>query len=113
MGLTPRTPHHYDEGFCNHEYTNPFKIMACNCIKTLPESLVDLLNQNEDKPEGFKVLDSKWEHILIYPQKSLYVNFLVRSTFQKKDGKESKPRTESYMVPFHFCPFCGNKYEDG
>lgn len=86
--------------------------MACNCINTLAETVVNELNQRESKPDGYKVLHTQWERMNSWPQRTLYANFFVKSSFRKKAGGESVPRNETFVLVFTFCPFCGKKYEE-
>ena len=83
----------------------------CNCIKTVPEKVVDYKTKKQNYPRGFKIVETSWEHSSIYPKARLYVNFIIQSTFTKVDGTESKPRNDTIAIFFTYCPFCGEKYE--
>lgn len=79
-------------------------------MNKIKQSIIEKANKNERNPEGYAITEADWEYKSWFPKVRLYVNFIIRSTFKKKDGNTSKPRNEHVSIYFAYCPFCGEKY---
>jgi hypothetical protein len=86
-------------------------VQDCDCVKSVENKVIDMINNQKDKYKDYKVINSEWEHCTIYPVQRLYCNYMIKYTFQKKDGSVSQPRNEHVRINFNYCPFCGKKYE--
>ena len=84
----------------------------CDCMKDTENKINEHLSARKTNPEGFEIVSSDCEYKSWYPKKRLYVNYIVKSTFKKKDGTTSKPKNEHISFYFTYCPFCGKKYEE-
>jgi len=87
----------------------------CDCIKKVAENIkTKVLADEAQKHNGFAIVSADWEHQSWFPQVRLYLNFIIKSTFTKKDGTTSKPRNGHVSIFFSYCPFCGKsiKKED-
>ena len=84
----------------------------CDCMKDSENKIKEHLSKRKTNPEGFEITKSYWEYKSWYPKVRLYVNYIVKSTFKKKDGTTSKPKNEHVIIYFTYCPFCGKKYDE-
>ncbi len=82
----------------------------CNCNKTVAESIQKHFTEKNAKTNGFTIISGEWEHESIFPNVQLYSNFIIKSTFTKKDGSTSKPVNHHASIFYTFCPFCGKKF---
>lgn len=88
------------------------RIMSgCNCIKDVTERLVKHKQENSTI-SGYNIESALFDNVSIYPTVRMYSECNVSSTFTKKDGSTSNPKTEKVSIFFNFCPFCGVKYEN-
>lgn len=83
-------------------------IEDCGCLETVKEKIIE--RAMTSTTPGYQVLEGDWEYKSSFPRKRLYSNFIVKSTFTKKDGTTSKPKNEHASIFYTFCPFCGQKY---
>ena len=84
----------------------------CDCMKDSENKIKEHLSNRKTNPEGFEIFESDWEYKSWYPKVRLYANYIVKSTFKKKDGTTSKPKNEHVSIYFTYCPFCGKKYDE-
>jgi hypothetical protein len=82
----------------------------CDCINESEDKIIQFISERKTNPKGFKIIASSWEHTSNYPIPRLYINYIVKSIFEKKDGTLSKQKTENIIIYFSYCPFCGKKY---
>ena len=83
----------------------------CDCLKIVEDNVVKEIAKRESR-RNFKYDEACWEHSSIYPKVRLYVNFMTRGTFEKKDGTRSRPQNNFTSIFFTYCPFCGKKYPE-
>lgn len=88
------------------------EIEKCNCLETVEKNLIEMLSNREDNPKKFTIVESEWEYKSWFPTVRLYVNYIVKSTFEKKNGTTSKPRNEHVSIFFTYCPFCGKQIKE-
>lgn len=79
----------------------------CDCISIALEKVKERVVK--DKTNGYKVQHIDFEHHSWYPETRLYSNVIMKTTFIKKDGSESKPINEHVSLFYTYCPFCGEK----
>jgi len=84
----------------------------CSCLKDVREKVIAKVLENKDNPNGFKILESDWEHKSWFPKVRLYANYTFKTSFTKKDGNTSQPKNGYVSIFFTYCPFCGKKYEE-
>ena len=85
------------------------KEKGCDCIKYLGNAIQDRANKDPERPNGFKIIESGFDQVTIFPDTRTYSSYIIKSTFKKKDGTESRPKSSSVMVVHTYCPFCGIK----
>jgi len=83
---------------------------GCNCMKEVADKCKEHMSQKEINTSGFKICESDWENKTWFPVNRLYANFIIKSTFTKKNGSESIPKSSHVTVLFSYCPFCGKPY---
>lgn len=87
----------------------PKPVTSCDCIEKVTISTMEhVYKQRKDTP-GYEIIDGNFERITLFSNK-LYMPFIIRSIFTKKNGDPSKERNEHVNIFFTFCPFCGLKY---
>ena len=85
----------------------------CDCFSKVAENIKAKVTSDESKKQkGYNMLKGNWEHRSIYPKVRLYSDFIIESTFEKKDGTTSKPKKENVSIFYSYCPFCGKPYEN-
>jgi len=85
----------------------------CNCLDTVEPVILEKIKSNPKNPKGFEITEHRWEHSTIYPKRRIYTNFIIKSTFTKKDNTTSRETTGHVAIHFNYCPFCGKKFEKG
>lgn len=88
------------------------KTDACKCMKEVAEKIKEHVSQTRENQNGFAICGSRWENESLFPINRLYANFLIESTFVKKDGTISKPKNSHVSAIFSYCPFCGKPYPE-
>lgn len=88
------------------------QLLPCNCLEIIKKNVIDYAEKQRNNPKGYKVIDGHFENQSIFPVKRIYTNFIIKSTFTKKDETTSKPRNEHMNLFFNYCPFCGKKISD-
>lgn len=82
----------------------------CTCIETSENKLIEHL-----KSKGQNVVDGEFQNkpALMFGTNTikLFSPFKYTYTFKKKNGIDSKQRTNTVNVFYNYCPFCGLKYE--
>ena len=74
----------------------------------MAESIKIRAAENDRNPKGYKIVEADWEYKSFAG--GLYSNYIFKSTFEKKDGTESRPKNEHVAIFYSYCPFCGKKY---
>lgn len=82
----------------------------CTCLKDSLETIKKSIEENKTKPKGYKILQIDWEYKSWYPVVRPYFNVIIKSTYAKKDGSESRSKYEHVSIFPTYCPFCGKKY---
>jgi len=83
----------------------------CDCISKVAENIKAKITADQtEKQKGYKMLNGNWEHHSWYPKVRLYSNYIIESTFEKKDGSTSKPRKDHVSIFYSYCPFCGKPF---
>ena len=85
------------------------KQKECNCLSQVKKKILEKVKA-DSKAEGYRIVESGFERESWFPVTRLYSAFLIKSTFTKKDGTESKPKNEHVSVFYTFCPFCGKAF---
>ncbi len=85
----------------------------CNCLDKTKEKIVEHIVNDTSNQKDFILLESNWENSIFYPVSMLYVNFVWKYKFTKKDGSDSKPKNGHTKIFFSYCPFCGKEYTKG
>lgn len=87
----------------------------CNCIGEIETKLREYCKTDEDFKDK-KVIDLHIENTaLIFYSKQpiqLYSPLKIEYETQNKKG-ETKIKKAERSVSYRYCPFCGEKYEDG
>jgi hypothetical protein len=87
------------------------KAKECDCISKVAEKIKTKIAADKAKSEnGYKLLGGEWEHHSWHPNNRLYSNYVIESTFQKKDGSASRPKKDSISIFYSYCPFCGKQF---
>lgn len=84
----------------------------CNCINEVEKKILEEINKNSEGRNEFNVTDGEFEHLSIYPKVKLFIKYLFKYSYTKKNGERSKPINHSINIFFSFCPFCGEKIEN-
>ncbi len=88
------------------------KLRECDCLSKVEETIKKRFATEKEKMlNGYKFIDGSWECHSFYPKFRLYSNYTIKSSFEKKDGTESKPKIEHVSIFYSYCPFCGKKYQ--
>jgi hypothetical protein len=95
----------------NLNYKN-METKNCDCLETTKELINKNISERKNNPKGFKIIESNWESCSWYPKIRLFNNFVIKSTFEKKDGTISKILKNRIAIFFTYCPFCGRKYDE-
>lgn len=83
----------------------------CSCMATVSEKIkTHIISDQAKKQKEYKLVSGDWENATFYPKVRPYSNFIIKSTFQKKDGTTSKPVNSHVGIHYTFCPFYGEKY---
>lgn len=95
--------------------------MPCNCIEEVANTALEhIIAQCKEKNEKvvlpLKTYDGEGMLNTTFVLGNgggqyLKTDFVVRTTFKKKDGSESKPKTSHMALIFTYCPFCGVQYK--
>lgn len=88
----------------------PVELKDCDCMDKTKQLIIDRAIADEKNTKDYKIIEADWEYKSWYPKVRLYVNFIIKSTFIKKDGSTSKPKNSHASIFFSYCPFCGKKY---
>ncbi len=89
------------------------KAKECDCIPKLAENIKEKIKKDKsERVKGFNLIKGNWEHYSFYPKTRLYSDFIIESTFEKKDGSTSKPKKDSVSIFYSYCPFCGKRYPE-
>jgi hypothetical protein len=84
---------------------------GCNCILETQDLIKkEVIAQNSKTENGYKYLAGAYENLSLFPITRFYTNFIIRSTFKKKDGTTSRPKNSHVSIFYKYCPFCGNEY---
>lgn len=84
------------------------KAKECDCISKVAENIKTKITADKSESlKGYKLIEGNWEHYSFYPKVRLYSNYIIESTFEKKDGTTSKPKKDSVSIFYSYCPFCG------
>lgn len=87
------------------------KDKQCNCLEKSEKLIQEKLTEkNTAKDSSYKIVNGKWERQSFYPVTRLYSDYIIESTYQKKDGSASKPKKQSIAILYSYCPFCGIEY---
>ncbi|MFZ4413624.1 MAG: hypothetical protein ACOYOV_11110 [Bacteroidales bacterium] len=84
----------------------------CDCLEKTKQKIIEKISNDPNKRKGYKIIEGDYEHKSWYPNVRLYVNFIVKSSFEKVDGSTSKPINEHVSIYFTYCPFCGKKFNN-
>ena len=88
------------------------KEKGCDCINIISKDIVERAEKDPERPKGFRILRSGFDQVAIFPDTPdtrTYSSYIIKSTFEKKDGTESRPKSSSVMIVHTYCPFCGTK----
>ena len=87
------------------------ELKDCNCISKLAEDIkAQITTSQTQKQKGYNLIRGKWENLNWFPKFRLYSNYIIESTFEKKDGSTSKLKKDHVVILYTYCPFCGNKF---
>lgn len=85
----------------------------CDCISKVADTIKQKVTEDQnEKQNGYKLIEGNWEHHSWYPKHRLYSNFIIESTFTKKDGTTSKPKKDHVSMFYSYCPFCGKQFPE-
>lgn len=88
------------------------RVNGCICSEMVIQKVKNHLLSKDDNPRGYQIENISWQHESYYPVRKLYSEVMVTSTFQKKDGSQSQPKTKAVSIMHTYCPFCGLKFEN-
>jgi hypothetical protein len=82
----------------------------CDCLSKVAENIKEKIAKDDKKQKGYKILEADFEYKSWFPKVRLYSNFIIKSTFEKKDGTTSRPQNEHINIFYSYCPFCGKPF---
>lgn len=89
------------------------KTKECDCITEVAKKIQKKITADQTvKQKGYKLLNGKWDHSSFYPKVRLYSNYIIESTFEKKDGSTSRPKKDHVTIFYSYCPFCGQAFPE-
>jgi len=80
----------------------------CDCMQKTSLAIIDHFKK-EKEYSGHEVVEAEWEHRSLFPKVRMYVCFIIKSTFIKKNGTKSRIQNHHVNIFFTYCPFCGKK----
>jgi len=82
-------------------------------LKQSKDNLTKQITDTESgRFKGYEIEKSYWDNCSIFPEERLYVNLIVKYSFEKKDGSRSLVKNSHIRVYFDYCPICGIKLEE-
>lgn len=81
--------------------------MDCECVQKVEKEILEfVLKDKKNKHKDFQVYKGNWERQSLFPR-SLYINFLMTSTYTTRSGKTIRSQYDYVSIHFSYCPFCG------
>lgn len=91
--------------------------MGCDCITTVEQNALEhskkkypnsIITGNCNFSDGTGIQEKGFG----FDGVLLYFTFKFLKSDKKKDGTYTAPKKASANLFFHYCPFCGKKYEE-